>query len=298
MEKAILKTLIYADIFNYPLKAWEIHKWLVGKKASLRRVEKALEKMSKDSKIKSKDDYLFLPNKSRTVSLRIKKEKVSQKIMAQVKLIAYLFKVIPWVKMVGISGSLAIGNSDKNDDIDLFVVTQKNRLWISRLLLLLILELLNKRRKRGEKSQNVAGKVCINLLLDSDSLAFSKKDIYLAHEVLQMKLLWQRDGIYSQFLSKNDWVFRYLPNWTSGEIDQGFRDFRKHPNKDGKKISRMRYLSKFFGQIENISKWLQLRYMGKFDGKERIENGALFFHPKDYREKVLKQFNQGLTHLT
>src|SRR5262245_34090416 len=48
MESAILKTLIYADIFDYPLKAWEIHKWLISKKkCELSEVEESLRRLVK-----------------------------------------------------------------------------------------------------------------------------------------------------------------------------------------------------------------------------------------------------------
>ncbi len=48
MEKAIINTL---DYFG-PLKAWEIQKWLIKYKASLKQVEKALNRLVKKGKIK------------------------------------------------------------------------------------------------------------------------------------------------------------------------------------------------------------------------------------------------------
>lgn len=295
MEKAILKTLIYADLFNFALKAWEIHKWLIGKKATLRQVEKALRHLSQKSEIKTKDDLYFLPKRGSLVKKRQEKEKTSKSYLRQIRLIAQLFKIIPWIKLVGVSGSLAMENSKQSDDIDLFIITQKNRLWISRIFLLLILELSNKRRKRGEKIKDIAGKICINLLINNDSLAFSNKDIYLAHEVLQTKVLWQRDGVYSRFLSENNWVFKYLPNWTSGEINKDYGSSRLHSNSKYFFFERSSTAGEsrsygVIGYIEEIVKWLQLRYMGQPEGKERIENGALFFHPKDCREKILTEY--------
>lgn len=61
MEKAILKTLTY---FGYPLKAWEIHKWLIGKKSTLPQVERTLLLLNKKDKILNVGDYYFLGKSS------------------------------------------------------------------------------------------------------------------------------------------------------------------------------------------------------------------------------------------
>ena len=71
MEKAILKTLAYADIFDYPMTLREIHKWLINKKANLRQVEKVLSKLSKKGKVKSKKEYYFLARREEIVKRRL-----------------------------------------------------------------------------------------------------------------------------------------------------------------------------------------------------------------------------------
>lgn len=217
MEKAILKTLIYADIFDYPLKAYEIHKWLIGRKAFLRQIDKALEKLRVKGKAERVKDYYFLKGKEGLIRKRHIREKQAHKFLLKAKIITWFLKIIPWIKLVGISGGLAMENAQKSDDIDLFIVTSKNRLWTVRLLVLGLLSVIGQRRKVGEKGRKIAGKICLNTLLEEDRLGQGKGDIYLAHEVLQMKVLWQKDGIYSRYLEDNNWVFRFLPNWISSK---------------------------------------------------------------------------------
>jgi len=194
MEKAILKTLIYADIFEYPLKIWEIHKWLIGRKVSSYQVEKAIEKLVQSGKCKVKSDYYFLPGRGSLVAKRKAREKQSAKYLRKAKILTFILKLVPWIKLVGISGGLAMDNATKEDDIDLFIIAGKNRLWISRLLTLILLSLTGQRRKVGKTGRKIAGKLCLNILLEEDRLEQSSKDIYLAHEVLQMKILLQRGG--------------------------------------------------------------------------------------------------------
>lgn len=318
MEKAILKTLIYGDIFRFPMKAWEIHKWLIGKKATLFQVEKALEKLIRHSSIVIRQSYYFLPGRSGIVKKRLVREKHSQRLLFQARLVAGLLKAVPFIKLVGVSGNLAMEMAGEIDDIDLFVVTQKKKMWISRILMLSLLNLVNKRRKRADSRKKASGKVCINLILEEDSLAQDKKDIYLAHEVLQMKLLWQRDGIYFKFLEENSWAFRFLPNWITSNVQLlvPYRVSNSSSDKLGpnRLTSRSSRLERFghprliqaethlrrnvvslpVSLLENLARLVQLRYMGSPSGMERIEPGALYFHPQDYGPKVLAKYQKKL----
>src|SRR3990167_8778923 len=100
MEKAILKTLIYGDIFDYPLKVYEIHKWLIGKKANLRQVEKALEILIVKGKVKKVKGYYVLPKRKELVNKRKRREKQSKAYFRKAKLLALILKIVPWIKLV------------------------------------------------------------------------------------------------------------------------------------------------------------------------------------------------------
>ncbi len=278
MEKAILQTLIYADIFDYPLKAWEIHKWLIGSKCDLPDVEKGLKRLLVKKRIIERYGYFILPGKSKNIRKRIDKERTSQEHMHSARWIVRLFKLVPWIQLVGISGNLAMDNADEYDDIDLFVITQKKRLWISRLSILFILSLLEKRRRRSDSRKSAAGKFCLNLLLEEDQLEQTRKDLYIAHEVLQMRPIWERNNIYSIFLNQNSWAFDYLPNWLTGF--QGYSGTKKK-NSSGFKLTDL---------IETVVSFLQLRYMGVPKSAERVSAMAVYFHPDDMQPKVLSEY--------
>ena len=310
MEKAILKTLIYASLFDYPLKVYEIHKWLIGKKVTLYQVEKAIEKLVQKGKCKATNGYYFLPGKASLVVKRKSREKQSAKYLMKAQLLTQILKFIPWIKLVGISGGLAMANASKGDDIDLFIVTDKNRLWISRILAIGILDFLRVRRKPNMKISKVAGKICLNILLEEDRLEQDNKDIFMAHEVLQMKVLWVRGGVYSKYLLDNEWVFKFLPNWISnarGSILSSPRPLRPpRLGKTGREASRrgsksepdsINWIPTFVGMtmMENLAKWLQLKIMHKPKGLERIEDGALYFHPNDCRAAILQEYKARIT---
>lgn len=272
MDKAILKTLVYADIFNYPLKINEIHKWLIGKKATLRQVEKALKGYQK---------YYFLQRRKNLIIQRRRKERQSEIYLRKAKILCQILKIIPWIKLVGISGGLALNNAAKGDDIDLFIITAKNRLWICRILTLGLLSLLGQRRKRREKRRKIAGKLCVNILLEEDRLAQINRDIFVAHEVLQMRVLWQKDGIYTKYLSDNSWAFKFLPNW----LGNGTKNSHN---------TKCIIHNTFFDIFEKLAKRFQLKIMQEPKGMERIEDGALYFHPQDCRLRVLSEYRRRL----
>lgn len=286
MEKAVLKTLIYANLFDYPLTIFEIHKWLIGKKANLRQVESALGRLVKSAKLKVQSGYFLLPKRQGLVSKKLRKEKQSAKYFKKAQIVAQILKLIPTIKLIGISGGLAMGNASKEDDIDLFVITGKNRLWISRLLILGLLSLTGQRREAGHSKRQAGGKLCLNTILEEDFLEQSSKDIYVAHEVLQMKVLWQRDGVYSRYLLANEWTFKFLPNWTAS-----------NPSSSRSVEDCHALLRSLAMTIEQIAKWWQLKIMQKPQGLERIEDGALYFHPNDYRANVLKEYKLQLKKL-
>ena len=51
------------------------------------------------------------------------------------------------------------------------------------------------------------------MFLDESDLLIRDRNIYTAHEICQMKLLWDRNGTYRKFIRVNSWIREYLPNW-------------------------------------------------------------------------------------
>ncbi len=284
MEKAILKTLIYADLFNFPLSLREIHRWLIGRRANPRQIEETLKRMTRKKTVQLKGEYFFLPKRKKLVGLRKLKNRQSMIFLRRARWVGWLLRMVPWIKLMGVSGGLAMENAGKGDDIDLFIVTSKNRLWLSRILILGILSLTQQRRKRSDSKKEAAGKVCCNILLEEDNLEQKDKDIYVAHEVLQMRVLWERGGIYQRYLEENNWVFKYLPNWIAeGRVSRVKRVPR---------VSRGR--NSFVESLESLARKIQLDVMGEPKGLERIQEGGVYFHPEDYREKVLTEYKKRL----
>lgn len=255
-----LATILYADIFDWPLTSRELIRWCIG--------------------VKPKK---VLTTKGITVS-RLKREYWAQEKWKKANKISRVLSIIPTLILVGVTGGLSRNNVRKNDDIDFFCITEKGTLWVSRLLAILVTELLKVRRRPGDK--NVANKICLNMFMSEDSLSIQEKDLFSAYEVLQMVPLWKRDGAYRKFLSANRWVKRFLPNaWKERNYELRIMNYDKN------RIFPL-FIIRFF---EPLARALQLWYMRNRRTTEVIAHGVLRFHPHDARVWVKRAFGRRLS---
>lgn len=288
MKKAVLQTLVYADIFDYPLTAKELYKFLITRKfLSFSVFKKNLQKIvRRDKLIKTDGEYFFLKGREKNILLRQKRKFWSQKKIKIAKKASRWLKLIPWLKMVGITGALAMKNADKDDDIDFLIVAAKKRLWLTRALAVFLMELLGCRRR--PKDSNVADQICLNMFLGEDYLTVPKneQDLFSAHEVVQFKPLWERNGCYRKFLKVNSWVKNYLANSL---------DIKKLRYEDIKEEKKKNFLiSQFLNFLEIIAYKVQLVYMNSRRTSEIVEPRRAHFHPQNCREWILKKYQERL----
>lgn len=288
LEEAVLKTLAYADIFNYPLKKEEIWQWLiVGSGIKKQELGTSIQDFHRAALISCRQGYYFLSGREKIAHLRQVREKWSQEKWQKAQKISRLLKIIPTVKMVAVTGNLAVKNCDKDDDIDLLIIASGGTLWLTRLLATFLLEVLGQRRHPGQTE--IRNKICLNMFLDEDHLGVSssEQDLYTAHEVVQLEPLWSRGQTYQNFLAQNLWVKNYLPNALRETKILGFKD-----------IKRKRSLfSIFLSPLEKLSQWLQLKYMAHHRTSEVIRPGIIRFHPQDARGWILKEYQKRLQNL-
>src|SRR5579872_743529 len=120
INKALIKTLLYSNLFHFPLTAEEIWKFLLSEKEyPYREIEKYL-KLEKNN-IEEKNGLYFLKGYQAIVSLRKNRQEIGNKKIQKAHKIIQLLSLIPTILLIGISGSVAVKNADQGDDIDLFI---------------------------------------------------------------------------------------------------------------------------------------------------------------------------------
>ena len=152
LQRSILSALAYHSIFNYPLTVGEIHRYLISDTpVSISALKQEIQNLLKTKKILQRNDFFLplalSPHPSSLVTLRQRRKDINLKKLIIAKQASRIISMIPWVKMVAVTGALAMENTDKDDDIDLMVVASKNRLWIVRPVILILISLFFKRRK-------------------------------------------------------------------------------------------------------------------------------------------------------
>ncbi len=286
-EKLIIKTLLYSDIFDFPLSEEEIWKYLISEKnVNEDHFTSRIKKIN--SVVFRKNGYLFTRDRESIVEKRLKRIKESKiKLEYARKIIRKLF-LVSTVMFIGISGNLSMLNSETKDDIDLFVIVKKNRIWITRFFLIAMLKFMGVYRKKGEK--NVSNKFCLNMLIDETSLKLPSKfqNLYTAHEVSQLMPIRERGEIYKKFIESNSWISDFLPN-IKEEIDK--REIIHHTDKLFENLFSVILLIPF---LEFFARILQLHFINKSITTETVNNNFLAFHPRDYKSEVLLQYNKSL----
>jgi hypothetical protein len=122
---------------------------------------------------------------------------------------ASIFWALPYVRMVAVTGALAMNNVDPGDDIDYLIVTEPGRLWMTRGLIVGITKLV---RALGDT-------LCPNYLISSRALRMERRDLYVAHELAQMVPI-HGQAIAARLWEENAWCFDLLPNARYQELDR------------------------------------------------------------------------------
>lgn len=276
IRTSIVKTLAYSDIFDFPLTFSEIFKYYEGRFLITKKsLMESLTQMVISGQIETKYEFYFLPGRA---SLILKRKRClresSKKFRIAVQAVKVL-KMIPTIKLIGISGSLASRNCEKKDDIDLFIVTTKNTLWTTRFFVNLILALTGVKRSTNDFLGK--DKICPNMFLAEDALVInsSRRNIFGAREVVQLKALLNRSGTHQKFLLANRWVQNFLPNTS---IPTAKINNLPPENKIMKIIDRLFYVA-------------QLAYMSGKITDEEVKPKIARFHPKDKNDVILKIYN-------
>jgi len=269
LTKDKIVSLAYHDIFDYPLTKEDLDRWRVGKKFAV---------IKRPPPTEEKDGYYFLKRGGGNVKRRLAKEKTSSGKLKILEGHKKFFSLVPSIKFVGITGSLAMNSASSASDIDLILITKTRTMWSSRFLLLLLLKIFSVpvRRAGIKKKKDM---LCLNMWFDESDLIWpkSERNIFTAHEIAQIVPLINKDFSYERLISKNGWIFDYWP--ASVEVE-------KSEIKTKKKLNG--------GFIEKLMYWSQKLYMKGKITYERVTPTRAFFHPRNLSEEVLLKLRKKL----
>lgn len=283
-EKHFLRALLYFDIFDYPLTAAEVVQYSPA--VINFSTERFLENLVSRKILFRFENFYSLQDDPRLAVRRMKGNALAEKKMKTAKRFSRLISLVPFVRAVMLSGSISKGYMDENSDIDYFIVTETNRLWIARTMLAIF---------RRVFLFNSHKNLCTNYFIDNHNLEIGEKNIFTAIELRTTKPMFGASTI-EKFHAANAWALSFLPNFVlqNGTASNG--DFFLKTTVE--KIFSLRMVDHFNAWLMKKSldywkrKYGQIVHPTDFEIAFRSTTGISKSHPQFFQKKVLMHYDQ------
>ncbi|HCW31894.1 MAG: hypothetical protein UT55_C0021G0004 [Candidatus Peregrinibacteria bacterium GW2011_GWE2_39_6] len=208
-QQAVLKTLAYFNLFQYPLTIEEIENYLLVHVSNYTKIRSIL---NSNKNVVKNNLFYQLKNAKNYAITRQDRAKIAQKMWGRIHRYQWIFNLIPYLRLVAVCNNLAYNNPTAKSDIDLLIITKSGRLFTARLLLTFWLHILGVRR-HGKK---ITGRFCLSFFITENQLNLSSiriqgQDIYLAYWLRTLQPISGSINVYEQFLKANSkWLKEFF----------------------------------------------------------------------------------------
>ncbi|MEI7620692.1 MAG: hypothetical protein WCJ57_03950 [Candidatus Falkowbacteria bacterium] len=291
LKEAIVRAIVFFDLFDYPLSPYEIWQYL-DQGASLLDVKNILNN-GLDG-VESQDGFYFLNSRSETILERQKRYHFSAEKFRLARRAAKLFKLVPFVEMIAVSNIIGSHNLRNGSDIDLFVVASPRRLWLTRLFCAGLAKILGWRPTKDVKRNRIclsfyASSAALNL----EGLKLSSEDLYFNYWLAGLVPVYDCNQTYVRLIKENNWLKESLPNWQELKVNSNF--------KIKKQLRHFRVFSGFLNILEKNSMAWQLKIMPlglksliNIDTRVRVDDKIIKLYLVDRRREFLDKFSSRL----
>lgn len=310
LEKSILKTIAYWDIFDWPLTSFEVWRYLVSPRRlglhtedryTLGEICEALAAKELSKYARQTSGFWHLRDRDPSiVEKRIARELLADQKWKKLKRRAKWFQMIPYVRLIIGSGSMAAGNVAPESDWDLLVVTAAHRIWTARLLLTLFADMLGWRRKDERHTEN---RFCLNHYVTEHSLLINLPSLYNAQVYAHLIPIFGEWQLYRSFQERNAWIKSYVAHWPLAFIPHT-KSIAPSPILQAiRRLGERLLNTKLGNRLEEKLGALQARKIaanpktGAPGGRVSYSDAALEFHPDSKERTVLGALNRRLRDL-
>ncbi len=287
---AVLRTIVYYDIFNYPLTEKDILNDCGISKEIVSPCRDALKFLVDEKIVFRLGEYYSLNNNYKDVERRIKGNEEAKKWIKKSQRFSHFISWFPFVRGISLSGSLSKGFVDEDPDIDYFIITKPNRLWVARSLLIAFKKifLLNSYKY-----------FCLNYFIGQDNLEIEEKNLFTATEIVTMIPVFG-NHVKRSFFESNDWIKSFYPNF---EVDE-MEDVPFNKSYTLKRLLEFLMKGKMGDRLDawfmkkTVRHWAN-KYGDSFSEEEflitfKSGKNVSKHHPQNFQKKVLEKFNQKL----
>lgn len=221
LEQAILDTIAYFDIFDYPLTHFELHTFLYSENGKSEAFDVLENELASNESLKEalflKEGFVGLIGREEIIATRQMRYIESHAKFRIVKKFVRFARHVPYVEFIAACNNLAFFNAKKNSDLDFFIVVKKGMVPVTRFLTVLITIFFFKR----PSEQHHKDTVCLSFLVDSEHvnvapLRLPTGDIYMSYWYATLQPMYVRSmNVYASIQGENRVLLRDLPNYLS-----------------------------------------------------------------------------------
>lgn len=236
---------------------------------------------------KCNDFYLLVSSPESNIERRLNGNANAEIMLKQAYIKSKRISAFPFISGICISGGLSKKYYDDHSDIDYFIITKPNRLWICRTLFILFFKTLSKDKKK---------QYCLNYFISEADLQINDYNIFVATELAYL-LPTVNYKVYQQLIEKNNWYKTQFPNKAP---NSGNNCLDTHEPLR-KRIVENTFAGKFGNWIDDQLLKITLQRWRKKYPKMKDEIFELQFrsrkhvckrHEHGYQGKVLNLFNE------
>ncbi|MEM7342543.1 MAG: hypothetical protein AAF467_28155 [Actinomycetota bacterium] len=201
LDDAVLATVAYSDVFDMPISIARLHRFLVGAPASRADVSAVVDDLVAQDRLGRRDDLAYLAGRSEVLTVHDERAVRAEVMWGEAERWARWLARVPCIRMVAVTGGLAVDSVAPHDDIDYFIITRPGRLWLTRLLVLVVARL----------AARDGSELCPNYMVTDRALDMDDRALYVARELAQMVPVVSAERC-TELRRRNAWLLEYLPN--------------------------------------------------------------------------------------
>jgi hypothetical protein len=277
---AVLRSVIYASLFDYPLTLAQLRNSLVEVAADEPTIASWWKSSALlQSTVECRGGLYFPAGRTDLLETRMRREALSRELLERDRAMLAFIARLPFVRMVALSGSLAHLNAEGAADVDLFVITRANRVWLVTVAMLLVSKIMGWRKR-----------LCMNYVISERQMAIAPADLFSANQIIHLQPI-VGSATYRRFLDANAFVAKNYPNFRGP--GPGIRDPKITIAEQllglgiaqvGERVCRMVY--RWYLRRRSVS-W-------QSHDQVRLEDECLKLHTSSHRAETIARFEAAI----
>ena len=138
-QESVHATVSYADVFDMPIEMAHLHRYLVGQELTVEQTTQVVDELVVAGALGRRGDVVYLSGREEVLDIYDERTQRATTMWADAEKWGRRIGRIPFVRMVAVTGGLAVDSVADHDDIDYFIVVRPGRLWLTRLMIICLL---------------------------------------------------------------------------------------------------------------------------------------------------------------